>query len=64
MIHIKDTQGSFGQREQGVQSQGSPREQGVSGEWQVVNPDVVYGTDVFVSEAGAERDMELAMQKA
>ena len=24
MIHIKDTQGSFGQREQGVQSQGSP----------------------------------------
>lgn len=37
MIHIKDTQGRFGQREQGVQSRGSLGEQGVSGEWQVVD---------------------------
>ena len=47
MIHIKDTQGRFGQRKQGVQSQGSPGEQGVSGEWQAVDlgEDYVYGKD-------------------
>ena len=49
MISILKTHGEgFGQREQAAQSQGSPREQGVSGDSQRVDldKDNVYGEDV------------------